>query len=135
MAMPEDFEQYGVAGQNSGAKYSGGGLPKIQVDFSPNPLKDAADGWRAQEPAVKSSSSGYKRLFIKSVDWRGYPTVGDWQFERDEDGQRVRVLNRGFRVDDAHGYAIMITCKADKWDDEECRTLRKTAFSTFEPAD
>jgi serine/threonine protein kinase len=135
IAMPDDFEQYGVAGLNSGAKYSDGGLPKIQVDFSSKPLKDAAAGWRAQEPAVKSNSSGYKRLFIKSVDWRGYPTVGDWQFERDEDGQRVRVLNRGFRVDDAHGYAIMITCKADKWDDEECRSLRKTAFSTFEPAD
>lgn len=135
MAMPEGFKPSGVAGRNSGAKYSDGGLPKIQVDFSSQPLKDAAAGWRAQEPAVKGSSSGYKRISIKSVSWRGYPTVGDWQFERDEDGDRVRVLNRGFRVDDSHGYAIMITCKADKWDDEECRTLRKTAFKTFEPRD
>lgn len=133
MALPEDFEQSGVAGQNSGGKYSDGGLPKIQIDFSPNPLKDAAAGWRAQESSVRGSSEGYDRIFIKSLKWRGYPTVGDWQFERDEGGGRVRVLNRGFRVDDSHGYAIMITCKADKWDDEECRTLRKTAFKTFKP--
>jgi eukaryotic-like serine/threonine-protein kinase len=84
---------------------------------------------------VKGNSSGYRKISIKSVSWRGYPTVGDWQFERDEDGVRVRVLNRGFRVDDSHGYAIMITCKAGEWDDDECRTLRKTAFSTFKPLD
>ncbi|NLU72378.1 serine/threonine protein kinase [Streptomyces sp. HNM0575] len=135
MAMPEDFKRSGVAGSNSGAKYSGGGLPKLQVDFSPKPLKDAAAGWRDLEPAVKGNSSGYRRISIKSVQWRGYPTVGDWQFERDEGGDRVRVLNRGFRADDSHGYAIMITCKAGKWDDDECRTLRETAFKTFKPLD
>ncbi|QPP06953.1 serine/threonine protein kinase [Streptomyces bathyalis] len=133
MGMPEDFERSGVAGANSGAKYSDGGLPKLQVDFSPKPLKDAAAGWRDLEPSVKSNSSGYRQISIKSVKWRGYPTVGDWQFERNEDGHKVRVLNRGFRVDDSHGYAIMITCRADKWDDSECKTLRKTAFSTFKP--
>ncbi|SCK28543.1 serine/threonine-protein kinase [Streptomyces sp. WMMB 322] len=133
IAMPEDFERSGVAGTNSGAKYSDGGVPKLQVDFSPKPLKDAAAGWRDLEPSVKSNSSGYRQISIKSKDWRGYPTVGDWQFERDEDGRKVRVLNRGFRVDDSHGYAIMITCRADKWDDKECKTLRKTAFSTFKP--
>ncbi|WP_314171652.1 serine/threonine-protein kinase [Streptomyces winkii] len=135
MAMPEDFKRSGVAGQNSGAKYSDGGLPKLQVDFSPDPLKDAAAGWRDLEPSVKGNSPGYHRISIKKVDWRGYPTVGDWQFERDEGGERVRVLNRGFRVDDSHGFAIMITCKAGKWNDDECRTLRETAFRTFKPLD
>ena len=46
---------------------------------------------------------------------------------------RVRVLNRGFKVDASHGYSIMISCKADEWDGAECRTLRETAFATFEP--
>lgn len=59
--------------------------------------------------------------------------MADWQFERTQQGQRVRVINRGFKVDSGHGYAIMISCKADAWDSKECRTLRKTAFDTFKP--
>ncbi|WP_413796791.1 hypothetical protein [Streptomyces iranensis] len=79
--------------------------------------------------------SGYKGLGIKSVDWHGYPTVADWEFERDQDGKRVRVLNRGFKADSSHGFAILITCEASKWDDKECVTLRRTAFDTFKITD
>ena len=82
MAMPEGFKRTGIAGQNSGAKYSGGGLPKLQVDFSSSPLANAAGGWRKLEPVVRGSSSGYQPIGIKKVSWRGYPTVADWQFER-----------------------------------------------------
>ncbi|PJE94743.1 serine/threonine protein kinase [Streptomyces carminius] len=135
MAMPEGYRRTGIAGQNSGGIYtpSGGGLPKIQVDFSGSPGEDAAAAWRSLEPAVRGSSSGYSRLGIKSVDWRDYPTVADWTFERTEGGRRVHVLNRGFRVDGDSGYAVMITCAADKWDGAECRTVRETAFRTFRP--
>ncbi|MFG3252239.1 serine/threonine-protein kinase [Streptomyces sp. NPDC048172] len=133
MAMPKGFKLTGVAGKNSGGKYSGGGLPKIQVDFNDSPLADAAGAWRGLEPAVKGSSPGYRPLGIKKTEWRGYPTVADWQFTRQEDGQKVHVLNRGFKVDGKRGYAIMITCKADGWQDKKCATLRKTAFKTFKP--
>lgn len=132
VAMPKGWKRTGVAGASSGVKYSGGGLPKIQLDYSGRPRKDAAAAWRQAEPGV-SKSPGYHRLGIKSVHWRGYPTVADWQFTRRDDGQRVRVLNRGFEADDSHGHAIFITCKAGAWDDKECRQLRKTAFRTFEP--
>ncbi|MCK7626296.1 serine/threonine protein kinase [Streptomyces sp. RS10V-4] len=132
MAMPEGFRQTGTAGQNSGAIYSaGGGFPRIQVDYNDAPGKDAAASWRSLEPSVAGSSEGYHLLGIKAVDWRGYPTVADWSFTRRQGGQDVRVLNRGFRADDHHGYAIMITCKADAWDAKECRELRETAFRTF----
>ncbi len=135
MAMPEGFKRTGTAGRNSGAKYSGGGLPKLQVDYSADPLANAAAGWRKLEPVVRGSSNGYHLIGIKKVSWRGYPTVADWQFEREEDGRKVRVLNRGFKVDGSRGYAIMITCAADAWDDKECKTLRQTAFKTFKPLD
>ncbi|MDG9705574.1 serine/threonine-protein kinase [Streptomyces sp. DH37] len=136
-AMPEGYERVGIAGQNSGGKYAprGGGYPKIQVDFNGSPGDSAAGAWRSLEPAVRGSSTGYSLISIKPVEWRGYPTVADWTFERVESGKRVRVLNRGFRVDDSHGYAIMITCEADAWEDEECRTVRETAFRTFRPLD
>ncbi|MGK5498976.1 serine/threonine-protein kinase [Streptomyces sp. URMC 125] len=137
MAMPEGYERTRIAGRNSGGEYTppGGGYPKVQVDFNGSPGESAAGAWKSLEPAVRKSSTGYSLVGIEPVDWRGYPTVADWTFERTEKGKRVRVLNRGFRVDPTHGYAIMITCEKDAWDDEECRTVRETAFRTFRPLD
>ncbi|MFD7509087.1 protein kinase, partial [Streptomyces sp. NPDC059853] len=135
MSLPEGWRRTGIAGQNSGGIFSApdGGPPKVQVDFNDTPGDDAAGAWRGLEPAVRNNSTDYQRIGIATVGWRGYPTVADWEFERTEAGTRVRVLNRGFQVDPGRGYAIMITCAADAWDEEECRTLRDTAFRTFSP--
>lgn len=136
MAMPEDFKFTGTAGQSSGGIYSESGeFPRVQVDFNAKPTNDAKRAWEQLEAQIKGSLGNYKRLGMKSVEFNGYPTVADWEFERDQSGERVRVLNRGFKVDATHGYAIMITCKADDWDDDDCRTLRETAYSTFKPTD
>ncbi|MEU9746797.1 serine/threonine-protein kinase [Streptomyces niveus] len=136
MAMPDDFRRTGTAGQSSGAIYSESGeFPRVQVDFNAKPTNDAKRAWEQLEAQIKGSLGNYKRLGMKSVEFNGYPTVADWEFERDQSGERVRVLNRGFKVDATHGYAIMITCKADDWDDDDCRTLRETAYSTFKPTD
>ncbi|GGV84587.1 hypothetical protein GCM10015535_29670 [Streptomyces gelaticus] len=136
MAMPEDFRFDQPAGNNSGAIYNvSGGFPRVQVDYTDSPGGDAAAAWNAAKAGVAASSNGYRHLDVKKVQYNGYPTVADWQFERTQHGQRVHVLNRGFKVDATHGYAIMISCKADEWDDSECRALRKTAFDTFKPTD
>ncbi|MFD7862694.1 protein kinase [Streptomyces sp. NPDC059783] len=136
LAMPEDFRFNKTAGANSGAIYNvDGGFPRIQVDFTSSPGDDAAGSWRAARGAVAGSSNDYHHLGINAVQYNGYPTVADWQFERTQQGQRVRVVNRGFKVDATHGYAIMISCPADAWDGAECRSLRKTAFDTFKPLD
>ncbi|MFD8690699.1 serine/threonine-protein kinase [Streptomyces sp. NPDC059651] len=136
MAMPENFRFDKTAGANSGAIYNvSGGFPRIQVDFTDSPGGDAAGAWKVARAGVAATSNGYHHLGINEVQYKGYPTVADWQFERTQQGQRVRVINRGFKVDSGHGYAIMISCKADAWDDKECRTLRKTAFDTFKPVD
>ncbi|MFE9457280.1 serine/threonine-protein kinase [Streptomyces californicus] len=135
MAMPEDFKRTGIAGRNSGGIYNArqGGFPRIQVDFNGSPKDDAAAAWRGAVGSAKALSNGYKHGSIKKVEYNGYPTVADWTFERSHDGVRVRVLNRGFKVDAARGYSIMISCQADAWDGEECTTLRDTAFGTFAP--
>ncbi|MFF0060179.1 serine/threonine-protein kinase [Streptomyces sp. NPDC005279] len=136
MAMPKGFTLTDIAGQNSGGIFSvRSGFPRVQVDFNPSPKDDAAAAWNAAMPGTAGSSSGYKHLGISKVEYNGYPTVADWQFERNQGGQRVRVLNRGFRVDATHGYSIMITCKAGEWESAECETLRRTAFATFKPKD
>ncbi|MFF3288192.1 protein kinase [Streptomyces sp. NPDC003023] len=136
MAMPKAFRLTGVAGQNSGGKFSvDGGTPRVQVDFNDSPKDDAAAAWSAAVLGVRATSNGYKHLGIRTVGYNGYPTVADWQFERKEDGRRVRVLNRGFKVDAKRGYSIMITCRVGEWDGDACRTLRETAFATFSPKD
>lgn len=136
MAMPKKFTPYKIAGANSGRIYAmNGGYPRVQVDYNSSPKDDAAAAWNAAKGYVAATSSGYRHLGIKTVEFNGYPTVADWQFERNENGQRSRVLNRGFKVDATHGYSIMISCKASEWNGEECRTLRETAFASFRPKD
>ncbi|WP_203182040.1 serine/threonine-protein kinase [Streptomyces pratensis] len=136
MAMPETFKRNAIAGSNSGGIYNdGGGFPRVQIDYNSSPGDDAAAAWRGLMGAVAGSSNGYKHIGIKKVEFNGYPTVADWEFTRNQQGMRVRVLNRGFKADATHGYSIMISCKADAWDEEECRTLRETAFATFKPTD
>ncbi|MGW3325605.1 protein kinase domain-containing protein [Streptomyces virginiae] len=134
MAMPEGFKQTATAGENSGAIYSrDGGFPRIQVDYTDKPGDDARLAWAKSAPAVAGSSTGYRQIRIDTVDYRGYPTVADWEFEREQKGIKVRVLNRGFKLDATHGYAIMISCAADQWDGPECTEMRKVAFETFQP--
>ncbi|MGE7389720.1 protein kinase domain-containing protein [Streptomyces sp. NPDC004126] len=134
MAMPEGFRQTGTAGENSGAIYSrDGGFPRIQVDYTGSPGNDARLAWSKLAPAVAGSSKNYRLIRLDAVNYRNYPTVADWEFEREQQGTRVRVLNRGFKADATHGYAIMITCAADQWDGPECTQLRDTAFQTFQP--
>lgn len=136
MAMPGDFRRNGIAGSNSGGIYNvDGGFPRVQVDYNSSPKDDAAAAWSAAVAGTSALSDGYKHLGIDTVKYNGYPTVADWKFERNQKGQRIRVLNRGFKVDATHGYSIMISCKASEWNGKECRTLRETAFATFEPTD
>ncbi|MEV4971409.1 protein kinase domain-containing protein [Streptomyces scopuliridis] len=134
MAMPEGFHRTGIAGANSGGIYSeDGGFPRVQVDFNDSPTDDAVAAWQGLQSAVRGSSDNYKLRGIKKVDYNGYQTVADWEFERDQKGERIRVLNRGFKIDAKRGYSIMVSCEASEWSDEECETLRKTAFATFKP--
>ncbi|MFJ6695997.1 serine/threonine-protein kinase [Streptomyces sp. NPDC091272] len=136
MAMPEGFRRTAVAGQNSGGIFSkDGGFPRVQVDFNSSPKADAKAAWLAAVAAVSGSSANFRQIGIDAVDYNGYPTTADWEFERDQKGQRIHVLNRGFRVDATHGYSIMVSCPADAWQGEECTKLRETAFATFKPTD
>ncbi|MFE5161137.1 serine/threonine-protein kinase [Streptomyces sp. NPDC056697] len=135
MAMPEGWSVHSGSYSGSRKYYGGSSIPRIQIDFTNAPRSDAEADWRKGEDNARRTMAGYKGLGIKSIDWHGYPTVADWEFERDQDGKRVRVLNRGFKADGSHGFAILITCEASKWNDKECATLRQTAFDTFKITD
>ncbi|MGA5063022.1 protein kinase domain-containing protein [Streptomyces exfoliatus] len=136
MVMPSTFRVRSIPGYSGGGIFSeSGGFPRIQVDFNASPKDDAAAAWELGKIGVAATSKGYQHFGIRTVSYKGYPTVADWEFERIQQGMRVHVLNRGFKVDAKHGYSIMISCKAEEWNGAECRTLRETAFATFSPKD
>ncbi|MFD3995704.1 serine/threonine-protein kinase [Streptomyces sp. NPDC058583] len=136
MAMPATFKVRSIPGYSGGGIFSeSGGFPRIQVDFNSTPKDNAAAAWELGKIGVAATSKNYKHLGIRTVSYNGYPTVADWEFERTQQGMRVHVLNRGFKVDAGHGYSIMISCKAEEWNGAECKTLRETAFATFSPKD
>ncbi|MET9538699.1 serine/threonine-protein kinase [Streptomyces sp. NPDC006553] len=136
MAMPATFEVRSIPGYSGGGIFSeSGGFPRIQVDFNSSPKDNAAAAWELGKIGVAATSKNYKHFGIRTVSYKGYPTVADWEFERTQQGMRVHVLNRGFKVDAQHGYSIMISCKAEEWNGAECKTLRETAFATFSPKD
>ncbi|MZE56340.1 protein kinase [Streptomyces sp. SID5770] len=136
MAMPSDFRLSTIPGYSLGGIFSAnGGFPRVQVDYNNSPKDNAASAWELAKIGVAATSKDYKHLGIRPVSYKGYPTVADWEFERTQKGVRVHVLNRGFKVDSRRGYSIMVSCAADEWNGEECRTLRETAFATFSPKD
>ncbi|MFJ4871029.1 serine/threonine-protein kinase [Streptomyces sp. NPDC088757] len=134
MAMPSDFELSTIPGYALGGIFSeNGGFPRVQVDYNNSPKDNAASAWELAKIGVAATSKDYKHLGIRPVSYKGYPSAADWEFERTQKGVRVHVLNRGFKADSKWGYSIMVSCEADEWNGEECRTLRETAFATFSP--
>ncbi|MEU8889321.1 serine/threonine-protein kinase [Streptomyces sp. NPDC048442] len=137
MAMPDGYRKTAIAGQNSGGIYNkkDGGFPRVQVDFNGSPGTDAAAAWAKSVATTAALSTNFDQIGIRPVSYNGYPTTADWEFKRDQKGQRVHVLNRGFRVDATHGYSIMVSCPDAEWNGAECTKLRDTAFATFKPTD
>ncbi|MDF9815102.1 serine/threonine-protein kinase [Streptomyces sp. SPB162] len=134
IALPAGWHQTGSAGKDSLIFSADGGFPRVQIDFTDQPGKDAAAAWYDIEPSVGSSSSGYRLLGIEKVDFNGYRTAADWNFLRTEKGGlKARVLNRGFVVNDHQGFAIMFSAPADQWDSAAIQQMRETFFNTFKP--
>ncbi len=133
IGLPAGWRQTGTTEGGSGAIFSAnGGYPRVQVDFTSSPGEDAAATWRQNEPYVRSSSTDYHLIGIHAIQWRGYPTVADWDFLRTQSGgTKVHVKNRGFVVDGSHGYAIMASIPVGSWDSPAMTALRNGFYATF----
>jgi hypothetical protein len=137
MALPSGWKYVGDNGYGSGAKFSAGSadsVPRVQVDWTDTPGKDAAAAWRTSAATASSRFDGYTKAFIKAIDWRGYRTAADWQFTYTSGGRKMRALNRGFVTDSTHGYAIFFIAPAADWNSVKIMKMRKTFFNTFKPA-
>jgi hypothetical protein len=73
----------------------------------------------------------YQRIRIEAVDYRGWKTA-DWEFTY-VDGIKYRVIDRGFKVNDHLGHALMYTAKDANWDSDLRKQTWKTLTQTFRP--
>jgi serine/threonine protein kinase len=134
VAMPTDWQARTVAGQNSGQRYWGSSAyPRLQIDYTGTPGSNAKAAWLQQESASKGSFTGYQRISLTAVDYRGYRTAADWEFTFNDNGTKMRAVDRGFVTDATHGYAIYFIAPAADWNSAGVKQLLTTFFKTFEP--
>ncbi len=100
----------------------------LRFGYTTHPKDDAAADWRQQEKKLQKREPSYRRISITPVNYRGWPTAADWEFRLGS----THVRNRGFKVDDSHGYAIYLSAPESMWSDS--LHYFDVAASTFQPA-
>jgi eukaryotic-like serine/threonine-protein kinase len=108
-----------------------GGTRYLLVDQTTEPKDDPLTDWQANEPSVADRLSGYERIFLDRVEYRGW-NAADWEFTYDGRNDRVHVLNRNIRVSDARAYALYWSTPERQWADS--RGLFDVVAQTFQPA-
>ncbi|WP_030450305.1 serine/threonine-protein kinase [Herbidospora cretacea] len=100
----------------------------LQIGQTSNPGDDALKAWQDQE-SIMRTWNGYKRLYMKKVDY--FRDAADWEFTWEPPGNTGHILNRGFVVDDKHGYAILWKTRDKDWD--KYRHYFDNFAKSFEP--
>ncbi|MFF7971686.1 protein kinase [Streptomyces sp. NPDC007905] len=113
----------------AGDRYTGPDGQKLLVAWTSAPKNDPVADWKNQEGSMVRS--GYQRIRIEKVDYRGWNTA-DWEFTY-IDGTKYRTIDRGFVVNDHLGYGLMYTAKASTWDSGLRKGTWKTLTASFEP--
>ncbi|MBB2912880.1 serine/threonine protein kinase [Streptosporangium becharense] len=85
----------------------------VMVEYTENPGPDPKQDWYDQEPVVRGSFSGYKRIRIEKADYM--KKAADWEFTWNMSSGKARVLNRGFVTKGGRGYAIYWHTLAKDW--------------------
>jgi serine/threonine protein kinase len=104
----------------------------LQVDTTSSPGPSAKGAWENQERSFRASHSGYRRIRLETVDWRGYDDVADWEFTYTEGGATLHALDRGAVVGD-HGYGLFFQTHAGDW--TASQGMLSSFLETFRPAD
>ncbi|MFD8260956.1 serine/threonine-protein kinase [Streptomyces griseoluteus] len=114
----------------AGDRYTGPGGQKLLVAWTSTPKSDPVKDWENQERYMVRSQ--YDRIRIAKVDYRGW-TTADWEFTYVDGGTKYRSIDRGFKVNDHLGHALMYTAKSSDWDGALREDTWKTLTTSFEP--
>jgi hypothetical protein len=81
------------------------------------PQADALADWKRQEAARRGTYRNYNFIRLDAVEYRGYESVADWEFEyTTSNNNRQHVLRRNIRVDGSAAYSLNWYVSADDWD-------------------
>jgi serine/threonine protein kinase len=129
IAVPADWTR-STEGPRTYFREPGGGR-FLLVDQTTEPKDDPLADWQAQEPSVAGRLSGYERISMDRVDYRGWNTV-DWEFTWDGRTAQIHVLNRNVRVSDSRAYALYWSTPEHQWADS--RGIFDVVAQNFQPA-
>ena len=115
---------------SAGVRLTGPDGQKLLIAWTSTPKGDAVADWKNQEQYM--TRSGYSRIRIEKVDYRGWNTA-DWEFTYQDGGTKYRTIDRGFVVNSHLGYALMYTAKAANWGTGLRKDTWTTLTKTFEP--
>ncbi|MET7674225.1 serine/threonine-protein kinase [Streptomyces seoulensis] len=114
----------------AGDRYTGPDGQKLLVAWTSTPKSDPVKDWQNQERYMVRSQ--YDRIRIEKVDYRGW-TTADWEFTYVDGGTKYRSVDRGCKVNDHLGHALMYTAKSADWDSALREDTWKTLTASFEP--
>jgi serine/threonine protein kinase len=103
----------------------------LLVDQTTEPKEDPLADWEAQELSVAARLSGYERISLQRVDYRGWDAA-DWEFTWEGRNGQIHVLNRNVRVSDQRAYALYWSTPESQWTDS--RELFDVIAQSFQPA-
>jgi len=109
-----------------------GGDPRtLTVTYSARLGPDPVAVWRALEPSLKSTYTGYARVGdIRAVTYQGH-NGADMVWLSTVDGVRVRTFGRGVLTGGHRGFSLRWTTPADDFDDTVNQQALKTFLGTF----
>ncbi len=124
----------------SGWRTSGGGVrftatapsgyPDLLVETQTRAGPSSIGAWRDLEPAVRTTTSGYRRLAIDPADGGTGATSAAWEFTFTSGGRTIHVLDLGV-VRNGHGYALRWRAPEDQWPASAAQF--RTIVASFRP--
>ncbi|EIV91738.1 serine/threonine protein kinase [Frankia sp. QA3] len=106
------------------------GYPDLLIEVQPKAGPSAIGAWHDQEPAVRGSSAGYRRLSIRPADGGAGTSAAIWEFTFTSGGRTIHVLDFGV-VRNGHGYGLRWRVPEQGWD--AALGQMRTIVASFRP--
>jgi hypothetical protein len=103
----------------------------LQVDTKYPAGPSAKGAWEDQERSFRASHSGYQRIRLENVSWRGYPDVADWEFTYTSGAVTLHAVDRGAVVGN-RGYGLFFQTHSDQW--QASQQMLQQLYASFRPA-
>ncbi|MEV4560725.1 serine/threonine-protein kinase [Kitasatospora sp. NPDC049285] len=133
IALPDWMTDQGHDYRSTSRRFEGRGL-RLVVDWQSPAGSSALKDW--QDADRSATMSGYQRIRVESVTYRGWSNAADWEWTYNgKTGTLLHSLNRGFVTGNGkYGYAIYWTMPESVWSAPDGSLARRISFDSFQPA-